>query len=88
MTMPSSMKSTADSATFFTPLGTRLESRLAMMKIAETMITDSHIRITTLFTANGPLPQMSGHSMAWLTGGNSMPKITRARPPWCRQRPA
>jgi hypothetical protein len=33
-----------------------------------------------LFTAKGPLPNRSGHSMAWLTGGNSRPRITGDRP--------
>jgi hypothetical protein len=34
-----------------------------------------------LFTANGPLPKMSGHSTVWLIGGKSRPKITTNEPP-------
>ena len=47
-----------------------------------TIAADSHIRMTTLFTANGPSPNRVGHSTTWEMGGNSNPKITRRRPPW------
>ena len=37
------------------------------------MAAESHIRTTTLLTANGvPSKKSSGHSTTWLTGGNSM----------------
>ena len=39
------------------------------------------MRMTTLFTANGPLPNRVGHSTTWVMGGNSNPRITSDEPP-------
>jgi hypothetical protein len=83
MMMPSSMNPTADSAMFCVPLGTRACLRPPRNMTAKAMAADTHMRMITLFTANGPSPNRVGHSTTWEMGGNSNPRIIRRRPP-CR----
>ena len=61
MTMPSSTKSTADSATFCTPVGTSCLLAAAEVNItAKAMAAETHMRMTTLFTANGAAAEEVG----------------------------
>ena len=82
--MPSSMNPTADSARFCAPVGTRACLRPPRYITLKAMAADTHMRMITLFTANGPSPNRVGHSTTWEMGGNSNPKITRGQPP-CRR---
>ena len=81
MTMLSSMNPTVDSATFWMPVGTRACFRPPRNITMKEMKAEIHMRMTTLLTANGPLPQIVGHSTTWEMGGNSNPMITRGQPP-------
>ena len=78
--IPSWTKSTVASATFWTPWGTSSCLRLAMYMNANTMITDRNINRTTLLMPPG---KISGHSMTWLIGGNSMPRTFTVSGPPC-----
>ena len=78
-TIPSSTKSTADSATFWMPVGTRAFLRPPSHITPMAISVENHIRTTTLLMPRGP----TGHSTTWEMGGNSNPRIIRRRPP-CR----
>ena len=52
-----------------------LTLRTAIMKNANTTMTDAHISRTTLLTPSHSPPKMIGHSTAWLIGGNSRARI-------------
>ena len=88
MMMPSWTKSTTDSATFCTPVGTSCWRRLAGEEEdgEDDGDREPHQEHDLVHREGAAARNRSGHSMTWLTGGNSRPSITRVEPPSPRTR--
>ena len=77
----SSTKSTADSATFWAPVGTSFCRGRRRRTAEHDEHRDPHQEDDLVDARRRRRRRVSGHSTRWLIGGNSNPRITAARPP-------